>query len=221
MCPRCGRDAPLVYKAVVPYCTACGAVRAPVGPSVNLAGKPAQVGGTVASVFGWLVLGLGGSIAIGVGLLVYAIAQAVAMAIAWALPLAVVTLVVGTLLLRGGQRLSASGDAAQRETREQALLAFAAQRGRVRAEDVAQAFGVGVAEADAMLTDLAKREPDKVALDVDDDGVVWYRAASGSPVRIGDAAAAHVRVSGGAGAGDGIDESEAEIDREVEDVVKR
>jgi hypothetical protein len=43
---------------------------------------------------------------------------------------------------------------------------------------------VGVAEADAMLTALAKREPDRVAVDVDDHGVLWYRvsAAPGEPI---------------------------------------
>jgi len=28
-----------------------------------------------------------------------------------------------------------------------------------------------------MLTELAKREPERVAIDVDDQGIVWYRVA--------------------------------------------
>jgi hypothetical protein len=48
----------------------------------------------------------------------------------------------------------------------------------VTAVDAAHALGVGVAEADAMLTELAKREPDRLAVDVDDQGVVHYRIAN-------------------------------------------
>jgi hypothetical protein len=61
----------------------------------------------------------------------------------------------------------------------------------VTAADAARALGVGIAEADAMLTALAKRDPERVAVDVDDEGVVWYRvsAAPGEPlprIRVGD-----------------------------------
>jgi hypothetical protein len=40
-------------------------------------------------------------------------------------------------------------------------------------------LGLSVADADALLTDLAKRQPDRITLDVDDAGVVWYRALEG------------------------------------------
>jgi hypothetical protein len=184
MCPHCGREAPIVYRGVVPHCTACGALRAPLSsPSVNLAGKSSRVGGTFASVLGWLVLAGGGSLALGVFLLFLAF-QAVAVGAAIALPIALMVLVMGIALVRSGRSLNVSGLEAERSTREQALFAMAAHRGGLTAVDAARGLGVGVAEADAMLTALAKGDPDRVSVDVDDQGVLWYRvsAAPGEPV---------------------------------------
>ena len=80
--------------------------------------------------------------------------------------------------------LTTAGTQAERETRTQSLLAMAAHRGAVTAADAARTLGLSVAEADAMLTDLAKGEPDRVAVDVDEQGTVWYRVASapGEPI---------------------------------------
>jgi hypothetical protein len=200
MCPACGRDAPIVYRGVVPYCTACGALRAPLSsPSVNLAGKPSKVGGAVASVFGWLVLLVGGSIAIGLGAF-FLLFNLYAVAAALSLPILLVATVVGVMLLRSGRSLSRSGIEVERSMHEQALMALAAHRGGVTAHDAARALNIPVADADAMLTDLAKRDPDRVAVDVDDQGAVWYRVAGGPGeplphVRIGEEA----RVDAGAG----------------------
>ncbi len=174
-CPQCGRDAPVVYRGVVAHCTACGAVRAPLsGPSVNLAGKPSRLGGVVASVLGWVVLVVGVSTALGIALL-FAAFGATGAGVALALPVAIVSLVFGVLLVRRGGSLSRSGVEAERVTRNQALLALVAHRGAVTAIEAGKALGVTAAEADAMLTDLAKRDSDRVALDVDDQGVVRYR----------------------------------------------
>ena len=177
MCPHCGRDAPIVYRGVVPYCTACGALRAPLAtPSINLAGKPSRVGGTVASIAGWLVLLVGLSVALGLGLLLWAIFSGV-VAVAVTMPLALITAVVGFVLLRGGRYLRRSGADAERATRDQALLSMAGHHGPVTAVDAARLLNVTVATADAMLTALAKRDPERIAVDVDDQGVVWYRLA--------------------------------------------
>jgi hypothetical protein len=184
ICPACGREAPIVYRGVVPSCTACGALRAPLSSaSVNMAGKPSRVGGTFAVVLGWVVLALGGSTALGVVLLLLALSWP-AGALAIGLPIALVTLITGVLLVKSGRSLQASGADAERETRAQALLAMAAQRGAVTAREAAQALSTSVAEADAMLTELAKREPERVAVDVDDQGVLWYRVAPapGEPI---------------------------------------
>lgn len=184
LCPQCGQEAPIVYRGVVPHCTACGAVRAPLSSaSVNMAGQPARVGGAFARVLGWLVLVFGGSIALAVTLLLLAVGWPMG-ALAIGLPIALVTLFVGIALVRSGRSLSASGSQTEQATLTQALLALAAHRGAVTARDAAQALHVGVAEADAMLTELAKRDPGRVAVDVDDQGVVWYRvaAAPGEPI---------------------------------------
>jgi hypothetical protein len=177
MCPHCGREAPIVYRGVVPYCTACGALRAPLStPSINLAGKPSRVGAAVASVAGWLVLAVGLSVALGFGLLLWALFSG-ALAAALALPLALIASLVGFALLRGGSSLRRSGADAEQATRDQALLSMAGHHGPVTAVDAARFLNVTVASADAMLTALAKREPERVAMDVDDQGVVWYRIA--------------------------------------------
>ncbi len=195
MCPHCGRDAPIVYRGVVPYCTACGGLRGPLTTaSVNLAGKPSQVGGTVASIAGWLILLIGLSIGFGVGLLLWALFT-LGVAFAIALPATLVSTGIGVALVRRGSTMRRLGTDAERATRDQALLEMAAHQGPVTAIDAARALGIPVGVADAMLTELAKREPERVAVDVDDQGVVRYRVV-GIP---SDAAfradpAAHLRV---------------------------
>jgi len=184
-CPACGRDAPIVYRGVVPHCTACGAYRAPLStPSVNLAGKSSQMGGTVASVAGWLILLGGLAAATGVGLLTWALFTLTA-ALWVAGPIALVSAAMGWLLLRSGKSLRQSGRDAERATREQALVALAQHHGRLTAADAARVLRVPIPVADGMLTDLAKRDPERIAVDVDDQGVVWYRAIAAMP---------HVRV---------------------------
>ncbi|MEO6418086.1 MAG: hypothetical protein ABIP39_01665, partial [Polyangiaceae bacterium] len=54
-----------MYRGVLAYCTACGQLRVPLaGPAVNLAGQPSQIGGSVAKILGWLVLGVGVVVAV-------------------------------------------------------------------------------------------------------------------------------------------------------------
>src|ERR1019366_9321864 len=122
LCPHCGREAPIVYRGVIPYCTACGALRAPLSsPSINHAGKPSRVGGTFASVLGWLVLVCGGALALAIAG-VFFVLDALAVGLAIAGPIALVVLVIGIVLVRSGRSLSSSGVEAARTTREQALL---------------------------------------------------------------------------------------------------
>jgi hypothetical protein len=192
MCPHCGRDAPIVYRGPVASCTACGGLRSLLSsPSVNLAGKPSRVGGAVASAVGAFLLLLGLSLALGLGLLFYALFSAL-VALAVALPMALVVLVVGLVLLTSGRSLRRSGADAARATHDQALVELAAHRGAITAADAARVLGVSVQDADAMLTGLAKREPERMAVDVDEHGVVWYRAASPS----GEPFEARLRVAG-------------------------
>src|SRR3954468_24360457 len=66
VCPRCRQNAPIVYRGVNAFCTACGAPRSPLtSGSVNLAGQPSKVGGQITRVFGWIVLVVGTLLAAG------------------------------------------------------------------------------------------------------------------------------------------------------------
>src|SRR5437667_81825 len=67
----------------------------------------------------------------------------------------------------------------QPRTPAEAVYALAAHRGGVlAAADVARSLSMGEAEADALLTAMAKEQPDWVTLDVDDDGRITYRFAN-------------------------------------------
>jgi hypothetical protein len=163
----------------MPYCTACNALRAPfAGKSVNLAGKPSQVGGVVAQATGWLVLAVGLTVALVLALIAGWLFTPLTAAVVGT-PIAVVVLVMGILLLRGGRSLTRSGDESSRHTRSEAVFALAQHRGGIlRAEDVATVLGSSVDEADALLTHLAKTQPELVTLDVDDAGAITYRFPS-------------------------------------------
>jgi hypothetical protein len=193
MCPHCGRDAPIVYRGVAAYCTACGGVRLPLsGRSLNLAGRPSKVGGIVASVAGTLVLGFGLICALLIGGLLSLLGAPAAALWIVCSPIGLAALVIGVLLLRSGSRLRRTGSNVERATLEHALLSLVQQRGAVSAAEGARALGLGLTAADEVLTALAKREPELVAVEIDDQGTVYYRAAAalGTPPR-------RVRVDGG------------------------
>jgi hypothetical protein len=177
MCPHCGQDAPLVYKGVSAFCFACGKPRIPLTASaVNLRGKPAKIGGTVAAVAGWVLL-FG---ALAAALIVGAVLQAILPAgvVGWIVGgvIAVVGVVVALLLLFGGRALKRSGTNAAHAARLDALGSLAAyQHGVVTAQMAAESLGLPVEQADAFLTSLAKQPDSGVTLEVDDDGRITYR----------------------------------------------
>jgi hypothetical protein len=143
--------------------------------AVNVAGQPSRVGAGVASVLGWMVLVLG----LGAALVVGAIGQAIwpAAVVGWVLGtlIGVPTLLVGLSLLFGSRRLQRAGDERSKGAREHAIFALAARRqGVVTVGDVAGALAVRDAEADALLTDLARRPDGRVTLEVDDNGGLSY-----------------------------------------------
>src|SRR5690242_5493841 len=101
MCPRCRQSAPILYRRVMAYCTACGAPRPPLtGTSLNLAGQPSKIGGAVASVVGWIVLAGGLSLALMITLIAQALFPAGFAGYALGIPIAALSLVVGILLVR-------------------------------------------------------------------------------------------------------------------------
>jgi hypothetical protein len=179
-CPRCKSQAPIVYRGVMAYCTACGSPRFPLAAkSTNLAGKPSIIGGALARVAGWIVLS--GGIALGIALLGLLQALFPAGFAGWAVGLPIIALAIlfGVLLLRGGRSLESTGVAEQKGTHATAIYSLAEQSGNIlTAAQVGHAIGVSAADADALLTELAKTQPDHVVLEVDDAGNIFYRVSA-------------------------------------------
>lgn len=185
-----------MYRGIMGYCTGCGAVRGPlVAPSVNMAGQPSKVGGTVAKFFGWAVLGVGLLIALVLGGLLHLIFPEGYVGLAVGGPIAALTSIIGGMLLFGGKKLTTSGDEEQKRTREKGIWALAEnQGGIIMAIDVSRALDIPLAEADAQLTELAKSSADMVAVDLDEYGRVYYRFTKFAPLP-------KVRVETGLGVG--------------------
>jgi hypothetical protein len=197
LCPRCRQNAPLVYRGLQAYCTACGAPRLPLAnASVNLAGQPSKVGGTVARVFGWMVLAGGWIVASLLALLIGVVLEAGVTALWVAGPIAILSSLIAYFILRGGKALQKSGDDEELATKRHAVYALANTRGGVlRAIDAAQALSISVEAGDALLTTLAKTEPDSVSVDIDDHGNVLYRFAAATPRMAPNAVPPHVRIA--------------------------
>jgi hypothetical protein len=177
VCPRCHQNAPIVYRGVNAYCTACNQPRMPLAnTSVNLAGQPSKVGGTVARVFGWIVLIAGSLLGAGLWATCQAILEGGVVGYVIGIPIMVISIVLGIVLLKSGKKLQVKGEDTEKATRNQAIFALANTRGgMLTPNDVAQSLSVTPQEADAILTDLAKGYPDYVNIDVDDNGVLTYR----------------------------------------------
>ena len=175
-----------MLRGVLGYCTACGQARSPlVTTPVELAGKPSRIGGTITQAVAWSVLVL--------GMLAAAIVTAILVgltstgALGWVIGgiIAVATLAIGLPLLFGGRTLQKMGAKARRDALERAVYAFGSQRnGIILAADFARAMRVSYEEADAFLTELAKRPDEPVRVDIDDEGRVIYRLAGFEPLRV-------------------------------------
>lgn len=153
----------------------CGAKRIPfTARTVNLAGQPAKVGGIAARIFGWVTLVFGSSVALGLMLILQALWPAGWLGYAVAIPIALLTLAVSLTAIIGGKALGQYGKRSELSAQHETIRALAQHRkGWVTAAEVARALGVREAEADQMLTDLAKRGDD-VSLDLTDDGRIVY-----------------------------------------------
>lgn len=142
--------------------------------SLTHAGKPAQLGGSVVGVFGWVVLAFGLFVASLLGLVAGLVWTAGTGLVTFGV-LALFPAVFFFLLRKGGQALSEAGQETQEHRREQALFALAANNGGVvQAIQVAGALDMTVAEADAYLTRLAKTRHDEVDVEIGDQGEVLY-----------------------------------------------
>jgi hypothetical protein len=187
MCPHCGQNAPLVYRGVSASCSACGAPRIPfTANAVNLRGKPSKIGGTVASVLGWVVLAGSLAVALVLGAILQAIFPAGAV-VGWVVGglIAIVGVAVAMLLLFGGHALRRSGKHAAEAARLEALGSLAAHhRGIITTQNAAEALGLPFDEADRVLTALAKQPESGITLEVDDEGKLTYRFARFAPPEV-------------------------------------
>jgi len=154
----------------------CGGKRLPfTAKSLNFAGKPSRIGGIAARVVGWSIAVVGSAIAAGFGLLIQTIFPGGYAGLAVALPMALISLFFGLGLVFGGRKLSQHGEDKERAAKEQTIVALANHRnGSVTAADVARSLSIPEAQADAILTEMAKDPNGNVSLDLDDDGGIHY-----------------------------------------------
>jgi hypothetical protein len=176
MCPHCGQNAPVVYRGVLAYCTACNTPRPPLtGKALHLAGKTSRVGGAFARVAGWIVVATGLAFAFALGGILQLLFGG-AMGLIVGGPIAFVSVVVAVLLLRGGSRLEARGADAGHRAQEQAVFALAAHKSAaLTVNDVALALEIPVPEAETLMTALARERYEQIRVDLDAQGTLVYR----------------------------------------------
>jgi hypothetical protein len=119
-------------------------------------------------------------------------------AVAWMVGgfLGAMSLLFGLLFILGGRMLWKTGKERQQGAHEQAVLAVARRNaGSVTPAELARVLSIPETEADALLTQMAKRPDGQVTLEVDDDGTLRYFVRDAMGPRIG---APRVRVGTGA-----------------------
>jgi hypothetical protein len=175
-CPKCGQRAPIVLRGLESRCAACGAPRFLLGgPNVSFAGEPSRWGGTAASIAGIFVLVLGLSSSAGAWFLLQSIWPTHAFGWALAVPMVAASLLFGLLLLFGGSRLRQSGEERKLQVQLQAVKSLVEHRkAPLTAQEVAEALQLPEADADALLTRLARETATDVTVDVDTHGRVAY-----------------------------------------------
>jgi hypothetical protein len=176
LCPHCHQNAPVVYKGVFAYCSACDRPRAPFsGKALAFAGQPAKVGGRVGRAIGVLLLILGLLAAAALILFFQLLVPDKNIGYAVGLPIALISVVVSTVLLVSSRRLRRLGSDVERQTRLEALYALAVNRGgTLTAVDAGRALNIDAPQVEALLGDLAKTEPQHVSLEFDESGRSFY-----------------------------------------------
>lgn len=165
-----------MFKGVFAYCSACDRPRAPFsGKALHFAGQPSKLGGRVGRIAGVLVLIFGLLLAAVLMIFFQLVFPAANYGYAAGLPVALIAIVVSTLLLLVGGRLQRSGTDAERQARVEALYALAVNRGgTLTAADAARSLQLAPALADGLLRELAKKQPEHVSFEVDEEGEVFY-----------------------------------------------
>ncbi|MDP3278067.1 MAG: hypothetical protein Q8Q09_22970 [Deltaproteobacteria bacterium] len=226
-CPHCKQQAPTRVRDFRVFCTACDHERGPLSGGItmplDMVGKPSQYGGIAAKVIGTIVLLI--SLAIVALTATAAVAWSSAILGTLAFLLALVGGTASTLLLRGGAKLQKQGVTAERTAREQSLTAAARNRGGlITVNEAAKVLNVPPAEADALLTELA-REGTRVHVEVDGQGVLQFVFHEAAPVHVAPSMGPQVTgvrvATDGAqtsppSAADPVEAARARVDREFE-----
>jgi hypothetical protein len=176
LCPHCHQNAPIVYKGVFAYCSACDKPRAPFsGKALAFAGQPSKIVGRVGRALGLSVLTFGLLLAAVLVSCFQLLWPASNIGYAFGLPVALVSLVLGSLLIVASRRLGRAGANAERQARIESIYALAVNRGgSLTAVDAARSLQLDAVQVDALLGELAKTEPQYVSLEFDDAGQTFY-----------------------------------------------
>ena len=175
-CPHCHQNAPIIYKGVFAFCSACDRPRAPFsGKALAFAGKPSKLGGRLGRLLGVLVLSFGLLLAAVLMLSLQLLWPAQNIGYALGLPVALISSVVSALLLLASRRLGRAGADAERQVQLEALYALAVTRGgTLTSADAARSLQLDVAQVEALLSNLTKTQPDYVCLELDEAGEPFY-----------------------------------------------
>lgn len=188
-CPKCRQNAPIVLRGVDAFCTVCGARRTPFAADIlNLAGKPARLGSLAVRILGWGALGIGLFLALSLGLITQAVGSMLAagswLGLAFGIPIALLSVVLWLFGVIGGKKLRRVGEVQLQAAQRDAVRALAKHRdGIVRTADAARALGVDEAQADALLSALAREPSENISLNLDDDGRLMYLFGSADAIR--------------------------------------
>jgi len=176
LCPHCHQNAPVLYKGVFAFCSACDKPRAPFsGKALAFAGQPSKLGGRVGRVVGVLVLIFGLLLAAALMLFFQLLWPARNIGFALGSPIALVSVVVGCLFMIASSRLGRAGAEAERQARVEAVYALAVNRaGMLTTADTARALQLEPASVEALLGELAKTQPEYVSLEFDEQGQAFY-----------------------------------------------
>jgi hypothetical protein len=176
LCPHCHQNAPIIYKGVFAFCSACDKPRAPFsGKALALAGQPSKWGGHLGRVLGALVLIFGSLLAAALVLFFQLLWPAENIGYALGSPIALISIVLGTLLMIASKRLGRAGAEAERQARVEAVYALAVNRnGMLTPADAARTLQLDPATVDSLLGDLAKTQPEYVSLEFDEQGQSFY-----------------------------------------------
>ncbi|HJL19118.1 MAG TPA: zinc ribbon domain-containing protein [Sandaracinaceae bacterium LLY-WYZ-13_1] len=225
-CPHCNAVAAVIQKRGKTVCAACGKPRTgttvlgPDGPQAMLDDAAGRRRGTSASLVrasgrGQRAFGIA---ALGGGVLTAVLAAALLpwpLGLGLALAGGLLGVGVGALSLRAGAKTMTRADREEGRSREMAILELAEERGgRLTATDVAKELGLGLEEADRVMTGMVG-DGTRVGVDVDADGVVHYvfrEVTRPAPPR--------VRVAEEAPGAEEADAEEAEVEAGAEDAAR-